>query len=62
MSYNSRLMECLVTELIKLADAYEQKDFKRHCIEMIKDGIAISNIAFFYGWAKSNVIQRCCIN
>lgn len=42
---------CNVIELLDLANAYCETDLKRHCINMVKQGITIDNVAFLYSTA-----------
>lgn len=35
-------------ELLSLADAYSESQLKRRCIQMIRQGITIENVAFLY--------------
>ncbi|EZA54598.1 hypothetical protein DMN91_007313 [Ooceraea biroi] len=38
-------------ELLDLANAYCETDLKRHCINMVKQGVTVANVAFLYSTA-----------
>lgn len=41
----------LILELLDLANAYFETQLKRRCVQMIKQGITVSNVAFLYSTA-----------
>ena len=41
----------IFTELLDLANAYFEMQLKRRCVQMIKQGITVSNVAFLYSTA-----------
>lgn len=46
-----RLKPRLVTELLDLANVYVENQLKRRCIQIIKQGITVVNVAFLYSTA-----------
>lgn len=44
-------VERFVAELLDLANVYCENNLKRRCIQMIKQGITIANVAFLYSTA-----------
>lgn len=48
---NSRQCNLLVTELLDLANVYFESHLKRRCIQIIKQGITVLNVASLYSTA-----------
>lgn len=47
----------LVIELLDLANAYFENQLKKRCIQIIKQGITVLNVAFLYSTAIENNAQ-----
>jgi hypothetical protein len=45
------IIGAIVVELLDLANAYCETDLKRHCINMVKQGVTVGNVAFLYSTA-----------
>lgn len=37
-----------VTELLKLADAYDETNLKKDCVQLVKEDINVSNVFMIY--------------
>ncbi|CAL7941035.1 unnamed protein product [Xylocopa violacea] len=50
-------------ELLKLADNYSERQLKKRCIEMIRKGITVENVAYLYSAAleySAKELEECC--
>lgn len=49
----------IFSELLDLANAYFETQLKRRCVQMIKQGITVSNVAFLYSTAIEYNAKVC---